>query len=72
MDDLEGTHHLKVFGTYADKRPFMSSYRTEFCATNVLGDDLQSRYLQIIVVLRWGTELGIIDIMTNVSVLFKH
>ena len=31
-----------------------------------------SRYLQLIGVLRWAIELGIIDIMTEVSVLSQH
>ena len=52
MLELDGTQHLKVFGTKAGERPFLEPYRPEIDVTKVIGDDIQSRYLQIIGVLR--------------------
>ena len=52
MLELDGNQHLKVFGTKEGERPFPAPYRPEIDMTKVIGDDLQSRYLQIIVVLR--------------------
>ena len=60
---------MKVFGTEAGERPFPAPYRPEVDVTKVLGDELHSRYLQLIGVLRWAIELGRIDIITEVSVL---
>lgn len=72
MLEQEGTQPLKVFGTKAGERPFPAPYRPEVDVTKVLGDDLHSRYLQLIGVLRWAIELGRIDIITEVSVLSQH
>mmetsp|Transcript_15996 Transcript_15996/g.23839 ORF Transcript_15996/g.23839 Transcript_15996/m.23839 type:complete len:1130 (+) Transcript_15996:7540-10929(+) len=72
MLELEGTQPLKVFGAKAGERPFPAPYRPEVDVTKVLGDDLHSRYLQLIGVLRWAIELGRIDIITEVSVLSQH
>ena len=52
MLDLDGTQHLKVFGTKAGERPFLAPYIPEIDVTKVPGNDLQSRYLQFIGVLR--------------------
>ena len=61
-----------MFGTKEGERPFLEPYRTGIDATNVLGDDLQSSYLQLIGVLRWAIELGRIDIITKVSVIYQN
>ena len=45
---------MKVFDTKEGERPFMLSYRPEIDAMDVLGDDLQSRYLQLIGLLIWA------------------
>ena len=52
MLELDRDQHLKVFGTKAGERPFLAPCRPEIDVTKVIGDDLQSRYLQIIGVLR--------------------
>ena len=72
MLEMEGSQPLKVFGSKAGERPYPAPYRPEVDVTKVLGDDLHSRYLQLIGVLRWAIELGRIDIITEVSVLSQH
>ena len=37
MLELDGTQHLKVFGTKAGERPFLAPYRPEIDVTKVLG-----------------------------------
>ena len=54
MLELDGTQPLKVFGTKAGERPFMSPYRPEIDVMKILGDDIQYRYLQLIGLLRWS------------------
>jgi hypothetical protein len=54
------------------KTPFSTTYRPELDTTDELGDELLSRYLQLIGVLRWADELGRIDIYYEVSVLSQH
>ena len=63
---------MKVFGTKAGERPFPAQYRPEVDISEALGEELQSRYLQLIGILRWAIELGRIDIITEVSVLSQH
>ena len=48
------------------------NYRPELDVSDVLGDELHSRYMQLIGVLRWAVELGRIDIATEVSLLSQH
>ena len=68
----DGARLLKIFGKKAGERPFPLNYRPELDVSPVSDDTLMSRYLQLIGVLRWSIELGIIDIMTEVSVLSQH
>ena len=72
MIELDGNQPLKLFGTKVGKRPFLAPYKPEIDVTKVLGDDLQSCYLQLIGLFRWEIELGGIDIMNEVSVLSQH
>ena len=68
----EGTSPLRTYGKRSGERPFPVSYRPEIDTTPELKDKLASRYLQLIGILRWGIELGRIDIITEVSVLSQH
>ena len=54
------------------KTPFLTTYRPELDTTDELGDELSSRYLQLIGVLRWAVELGSSNIYYEVSVLLQH
>ena len=72
MLEKEGASPLKVFGKKAGERPFPSNYRPELDVSPMLDDQLQSRYLQLIGILRWSIELGRVDIITEVSVLSQH
>lgn len=78
IDNLEeslrrdGVSPLKVFGKKAGERPFPANYRPELDVSPLLGEELHSRYLQLIGILRWAIELGRVDIITEVSVLSQH
>ena len=72
MLEMEGTQPLNVFCSKAGEQPYPAPYRPEVDITKVLGDDLHSRYLQVIGVLRWAIELVRIDIITKVCVLSQH
>ena len=52
MLELDGIQTLKLFGARAGERPFPEPYRPEIDVTKVIEDDIQYRYLQLIVVLR--------------------
>ena len=52
MLELDGTQPLKVFGTKAGERQFLSRYRPGIDVTKVLGDGIQYTYIQLIGVLR--------------------
>ena len=54
------------------KNPFPSGYKPELDVTTELNDDLASRFLQLIGILRWAVELGRLDIFTEVSQLSQH
>ena len=54
------------------KNPFPSGYRPELDVTDELGDELASRYLQLIGICRWAIELGQIDIFHEVSCLSQY
>ena len=54
------------------KNPFPSGYRPELDVTDELGDELASRYLQLIGICRWAIELGRIDIFHEVSCLSQY
>ena len=68
-DDSE---KLETYGKRAATRPFPQTYRPECDVSKELNEDLASRYLQLIGILRWAVELGRIDIYSEVSVLSQH
>ena len=61
---------MKVLGAKAGERPFPAPYRPSIDVTKVLGDYLQSLYLQLIGVLIWTIELGRIDKLFQWSFIF--
>jgi hypothetical protein len=46
--------------------PFSSGYKPELDVTPELNDELGSRFLQLIGILRWAIELGRLDIFVEV------
>ena len=54
------------------RNPFPSGYKPELDVTIELNDELASRFLQLIGILRWAIELGRIDIFVEVSQLSQH
>lgn len=63
---------LSYYGKKNANRPFPASYRPECDTSPELNNEMASRYLQLIGILRWAVELGRIDIYTEVSVLSQH
>jgi hypothetical protein len=61
---------------YASKkqteRPYPVNYRPEVDVSPLLGDEMVSRYLNLIGVLRWACELGRVDILFEVSVMSSY
>ena len=51
---------------------FKMGYDPELDVSQVLDPDAPSYYITIIGILRWVVELGIIDIITTVSLLFSY
>ena len=68
----EGKPPLKTYGKKSGDRPFPLNYRPEIDMLPELCETLQTRFLQLIGILRWSIELGRIDIVTEVSVLSQH
>ena len=54
------------------RNPFPSGYKPELDVTPELNDELGSRFLQLIGVLRWEIELGRLDIFVEVPQLSLH
>ncbi len=54
------------------RNPFPSGYKPELDVTPELNDELGSRFLQLIGILRWAIELGRMNIFVEVSQLSKH
>jgi hypothetical protein len=54
------------------RNPFPSGYKSELDVTPELNNDLGSRFLQLISILRWAIELGRLDIFVKVSQLLQH
>ena len=54
------------------KVAMIKAYRLELDISVELGDELDTRYQQMISILWWGIELGRIDIITEVSLLSSH
>jgi hypothetical protein len=57
---------------FAAKNPFPSGYRPELDVSAELHDEMMSRFLQLIGILRWAVELGRLDIYLEVSQLSQH
>ena len=62
---------LKLPTKYTD-RPYPAAYRPELDTSPPLGDELATRYMHLIGILRWSCELGRIDILAEVSSLATH
>ena len=54
------------------RNPFPSGYRPEMDVTTELQNELVSRFLQLIGILRWAVEIGRLDIYLEVSQLSQH
>jgi hypothetical protein len=54
------------------RNPFPSGYKPELDVKPELNDELGSRFLQLIGILRWAIELGRMDIFVEVSQLSQH
>jgi hypothetical protein len=54
------------------RNPFPSAYKAELDVTPELNDELGSRFLQLIRILRWAIELGRLDIFVEVLQLSQH
>ncbi|KAI2489309.1 Reverse transcriptase (RNA-dependent DNA polymerase) [Fragilaria crotonensis] len=54
------------------RNPFPSGYKPELDVTPELSDEMGSRFLQLIGILRWAIELGRLDIFVEVSQLSQH
>ena len=54
------------------KNPFPSGCRPELDVSTELHDEMISRFLQLIGILRWAVELGRLDIYLEVSQLSQH
>jgi len=52
--------------------PIHPDYHPELESSDLLGDDLHSRYQQIIGMLRWAVELGRIDIQVDVAIMSQY
>ena len=52
--------------------PFPATYKPELDVTPELSEELHSRYLQLIGILRWACEIGRLDILYEVSVLSQY
>ena len=50
----------------------IEAYRAECDVSNLLGDELATRCMQLIGILRWGVELGRVDMITEVSILSSY
>ena len=61
---------LKTFGN--GHRTYESSYRPEIYVSPLFSPYLIHRYQQLIKMMRWYIELGIIDIQVEVSCLSQH
>lgn len=51
------------------KTPFPSGYKPELDLTEELGDDMTSRFRQLVGILRWAVELGRVDFYHEVAVI---
>jgi hypothetical protein len=54
------------------KNPFPNGYRPELDISTELNDEMATRFMQLVGILRWAVELGRIDICTELSQLSQH
>eukprot|EP00957_Ditylum_brightwellii_P142694 10872364-Ditylum_brightwellii.AAC.1 len=54
------------------KNPFLSGYKPELDVTNEVGDHLFLRYAQLIGILRWGIELGHVDVALETKLMVQY
>jgi len=69
---LEGKMLKQFASDKSAERPLPISYRPEVDVSDLLNDELGSRYLNLIGVLRWACELGRVDILFEVSIMSSH
>jgi hypothetical protein len=67
---MENDSEAKLKSTTRD--PFPSGYKPKLDVTPELNDELGSRFLQLIGILRWAIELGRLDIFLKISQLSQH
>jgi hypothetical protein len=70
--EKEKSAPLRTYGKRAGERKFQQNYRPEIGTSPELNDELGTRYLQLIGILRCAIEIGRIDIITEVSMLSQH
>ena len=63
---------LRTCGKRGGERSFPQSYRSEVDVSPELNDELGTRYVQLIGILRSAIEIDRIDIITEVTVLSQH
>ena len=54
------------------RNPFPTRYKPELDVTAELNEELGSRFLQLVGILRWAIELGRLDIYVELSQLSQH
>ena len=54
------------------KRPLSSNSQPELEQSGELSTDMISRYLQLIVILRWAVDIGRIDIFTEAAIMSQY
>ena len=64
-----GVATLEIFGKKGVGRPFPIIYRPETDVSQLLNNELNSRYLQLIGITQWAVKLGCINMFTEVIVL---
>ena len=72
MTEADGRRWISKGKGTGRKNPMVESYRPECDVSNLLGDELSTRYMQLIGILRWGVELGRMDVITEVSMLSSY
>ena len=72
VKDMLSKEGRKMTGGKRAERPYPKSYKPELDTTSELSDKMVQRYQQLIGILRWGVELGRLDILYEVSCLSSH
>lgn len=68
---VKDDHAANGFSTKANT-PIPTNYRPELDMTPELGPELASRYMQLIGILRWATEIGRLDILLETALLSQY